>query len=109
MSAQAKPFNEPIARKVSERQIIALIGSIQFINVLDFMMVMPLGPDFSKGLGIPTAMLGLVAGSYTASAALAGLVGSLFLDRFDRRKGLFFSMLGLAVGTLAGGLANSLV
>jgi predicted MFS family arabinose efflux permease len=93
---------------MSERKILFLLGAVQFINVVDFMMVLPLGPDFASALGISTAQLGLVAGSYTLAAGAAGLIGSLFLDRFDRRKALFFVMMGLVVGTAAGGLARGL-
>ncbi len=85
-----------------------MLGAVQFVNVVDFMMVMPLGPDFAAGLGIPTAKLGLVAGAYTGAAAVAGMIGALFLDRFDRRKALFFAMLGLVLGTAAGGFATGL-
>jgi predicted MFS family arabinose efflux permease len=93
----------------SERLIIFLIGAVQFINILDFMMVMPLGPDFAEGLGIPASQLGLIGGSYTAAASVAGLVGSIFLDRFDRRSALAVAMAGLALGTAAGGFATGLV
>lgn len=93
---------------VSERLIIALVGAIQFVNVLDFMMVMPLGPDFAVALGIPTSQIGVVGGSYTAAASLAGVVGSLFLDRFDRRLALGVAMLGLVIGTALGGFAVGL-
>src|SRR5688572_28727357 len=93
---------------MSERKLLFLLGAVQFINVVEFMMVVPLGPDFAGGLGISTAKLGLVAGSYTAAAAVAGLVAALFLDRFDRRKALCWAMLGLVAGTLAGGLAQGL-
>lgn len=92
----------------SERMLLFLVGAVQFVNVLDFMMVMPLGPDFAAGLGIPASQLGLVGGAYTASAALAGLAGATFLDRFDRRKALATAMLGLVVATAAGGLATGL-
>jgi predicted MFS family arabinose efflux permease len=92
----------------SERTIVFLVGAIQFVNILDFVMVMPLGPDFAIGLGIPAAHLGYIGGSYTAAAALSGLAGSLFLDRFDRRSALGVAMLGLVIGTLAGGFATSL-
>jgi predicted MFS family arabinose efflux permease len=92
----------------SERRIIFLVGAIQFVNVLDFMMVMPLGPDFAVSLGISNAQLGLIGGSYTAAAAVTGLVGSFFLDRFDRRVALAVAMLGLALGTLAGAFATGL-
>lgn len=92
-------------RAVSERTIVLLVGAVQFVNILEFMIVMPLGPDFSKALDIPTSHLGYIGGSYTASAAVAGLVGSFFLDRFDRRSALALAMFGLVLGTAAGGLA----
>ncbi|MDY7231916.1 MFS transporter [Hyalangium rubrum] len=93
---------------VSERAVIFLIGAVQFVNILDFVMVMPLGPFFAEGLQIDSAHIGYVAGSYTAAASVAGLVGGYFLDRFDRRKALAVSMLGLVLATAAGGLASGL-
>lgn len=76
------------SRAISERSLLFLIGAVQFVNILDFMMVMPLGPDFARDLGIPTSQLGLIGGSYTAAAAVTGLLGAFFLDRFDRRSAL---------------------
>ena len=98
----------PPPQRISERLLIFLIGAVQFVNILDFVMVMPLGPDFGRALGIPLSRLGLVGGSYTLAAAAAGLAGSLFLDRYDRRSALAVAMAGLAVGTFAGGLAPGL-
>ncbi|MGC3999448.1 MAG: MFS transporter [Anaeromyxobacter sp.] len=95
-------------RTVSERTLLFLVGAVQFINVLDFMMVMPLGPDFAQALGIPSSQLGLIGGAYTGAAAVAGMLGAAFLDRFDRRKALAVAMLGLVAGTAAGGLASGL-
>lgn len=95
-------------RSVSERTLVFLIGAVQFVNVLDFVMVMPLGPDLARGLGIETSYVGTIGGSYTAAASVAGLAGTYFLDRFDRRKALAVSMLGLVIGTAAGGFATGL-
>jgi predicted MFS family arabinose efflux permease len=94
---------EPVSS--SERRIVWLVALVQLVNVLDFMMVMPLGPDFATALGIPEARLGFIGGSYVAAAAIAGIASSSFLDRFDRRSALAVTMLGLSVGTLAGALA----
>lgn len=91
-----------------EGAILFLVAAVHFINILDFMMVMPLGPDFSAALGIPPNRLGLIGGSYTVAAAVAGVVSSLFLDRFDRRKALGVSMFGLVLATAAGALATGL-
>ena len=93
---------------VSERRVVFLVGAVQFINVLDFTMVMPLGPDFARALHIPMSQLGKVVAGYGWAAAVAGFAGSFFLDRFDRRKALAVAMLGLVCGTLAGGLARDL-
>ena len=93
---------------LSERRIVFLVGAVQFVNILDFVMVMPLGPDFAKSLGIASSKLGMIGGSYTAAAALSGLVGSFFLDRFDRRKALAVAMAGLVLGTAAGGFGVGL-
>ena len=92
-------------RAPSEGWMVFLIGAVQFVNIWDFVMVMPLGPDFASALGIPLSKLGLVGGAYTAAAAVAGVVGSTFLDRFDRRPALAVTMIGLVLGTFAGGLA----
>ena len=77
-----------MVRAPSERWVVFLIGAVQFVNIWDFVMVMPLGPDFARALGNPALQLGLVGGAYTAAAAVAGVVGSTFLDRFDRRSAL---------------------
>jgi len=57
-------------KRLSERKLLFLIGAVQFVNILDFVMVMPLGPDLARELGVPTSQLGLVGGSYTAAAAV---------------------------------------
>src|SRR5258706_8086542 len=92
----------------SETAIVLIIAAVQFINILDFMMVAPLGRDLAGPLHFDESRIGLVTGSYTAAAALAGFAGSFFLDRFDRRVALSVSLFGLACGTAAGGLARNL-
>jgi predicted MFS family arabinose efflux permease len=94
---------------ISERKIVSLIGAVQLIITLDFAMVLPLGPDFARSLGIPTSRLGVVGGAYTAAAAVAGIAGAFFLDRFDRRRALAVALTGLVIGTAAGGLATGFV
>src|SRR5260221_10085610 len=89
-----------------ERPIVFLIAAVQFVNILDFVMVMPMGPDFAAALGIPSSRLGMIGGCYTAAAALSGLASSFFLDRFHRRPALGPAMLGLVAGTAPVGFAT---
>jgi predicted MFS family arabinose efflux permease len=93
---------------VSEGFMLLLVSAVQFVNILDFMIVMPLGPDFARDLGIPLSQLGIVGGSYTFAAAVAGVLGSKFLDRFDRRSALAVAMFGLVLGTVSAGFAWNL-
>jgi predicted MFS family arabinose efflux permease len=88
-----------------ERRLVLLIAAVQFVNILDFVIVMPMGPDFARALGFPLASAGELAGAYAAAAAVAGLAGGFFLDRFDRRPALLVALAGLIVGTGAGAFA----
>lgn len=92
----------------SERRLVFLVGAVQFVNILDFMMVMPLGPDFARDLGIPESHLGWIGGAYLAAASVAGVAFTPVLDRFDRRAALLVTLGGLFVGTLAGAFAVDL-
>lgn len=104
MSSAVSPAVSPIV----ERRVIVLVALVQLVNVLDFVMVMPLGPEFARALAIDEALLGWVGGSYTAAAAVSGVLAARFLDRFDRRSALAVAMLGLVLATAAGGLATGL-
>ncbi len=98
------PPNDAIVRR--ERTILFLVAAVQFINICDFMMLAPLGPQLARSIGMAESKLANATAAYTFAAGLAGIAGSFFLDRFDRRKVLAVSMLGLVVGTAAGGFAT---
>lgn len=91
-----------------EWKIVLLMAAVQFVNILDFMMVMPLGEDIAKAMIFSSSDIGYLGGSYTAAACIAGLVTSLFLDRFDRRRALSVALLGLVTTTALGGLTENL-
>ena len=95
------PLTAPPAKIISERLVVFLIGAVQFVNILDFVMVTPLGPFYAEALAIPEERIGWVVGAYTIGGALSGFAGSFFLDRFDRRRALAVAASGLALGTLS--------
>jgi predicted MFS family arabinose efflux permease len=84
---------------------VLLVAAVMFVNILDFMMVMPLGPDFSQALQIPAQHLGWIAGSYTFAAMLSGLASAMVLDAIDRRTALLASLAGLLCATALCGAA----
>jgi predicted MFS family arabinose efflux permease len=82
------------------------LAGIQFAHILDFMIMMPLGPILMREFGVGTREFGLLVSSYTFSAAFTGLLAAMFVDRFERKR-LLLTMFGLfAVATLACGLAQ---
>ena len=87
-------------KKSPEYIIISILFLVQFIDVLDFMVVMPLGPDFSASLGIPESKLGWIASSYTIAAAFSGLISSTTVDKFERKKILIFTLTGLVISNI---------
>ena len=87
-------------KNISESIIILILFLVQFIDVLDFMVVMPLGPDFALNLGIAESKLGWVAGSYTFAAAFSGILSSTIIDRFERKIILLFTMAGLVIANI---------
>lgn len=93
----------------AEKRVVWLIFAVQLVNILEFMMVMPLGPDFAKDLGLSAAKLGWVGAAYTGAAAIAGLLSSTFIERYDRRRALAVTLCGLVLATLIGGLAYDTV
>ena len=88
-----------------EKYLLLTLAGIQFSHILDFMIMMPLGPVLIKAFGIGTHEFGLLVASYSFSAALSGLFAATFIDRFERKRLLLlmFGLFGLA--TLACGLA----
>src|SRR5689334_14087486 len=94
---------------ISERKLVFLVGAGQFINMLDFGIVLPLGPDFAKALDIPVSKLGMLGSSYITAEVVAGIAGAFFLDRFDRRRVFAVALTGLVVATAACGLATGFV
>ncbi len=82
-----------------ERKIVWLAALIQLANVLDFMIILPLGPDLATAIDIPSSEMGLLGGIYTFAAAISGLLVARYLDRYDRKKAVIFFLLGLVLGT----------
>jgi predicted MFS family arabinose efflux permease len=88
-----------------ERWLLLTLAGIQFTHIVDFMVMMPLGPQFTKLFSITDAQFGLLVSAYTLSAGASGLLSSLYVDRFGRKKLLLTLYMLFALATLACGLA----
>ncbi len=88
-----------------EMGILLLLAFVQFTNILDFMVMMPLGPQLMRLMEMAPAQFSHVVSSYTFAAGLSGILSAFFIDRFDRKRALLFVYVGFLVGTLSCALA----
>jgi predicted MFS family arabinose efflux permease len=90
-----------------ELWLLITLAGIQFTNILDFMIMMPLGPHFTRLFSITDAEFGLLVSAYTLAGGASGLLASTYIDRFGRKR-LLLVLYGLfALSTLACGLAST--
>jgi MFS transporter, DHA1 family, inner membrane transport protein len=97
----------PSKAPLSEMNLLLLLAAVQFTHIMDFMIMMPLGPQLMRELHIsPQQFSGLIS-SFAITAGLVGLAAAPFMDRFDRRKTLLLCYAGFTLGTLFCGLSTS--
>lgn len=90
-----------------ERKIVTLLTLMQFTHVVDFVIMMPLAPQFMRAFGISPQQFGLLVSAYTWASAICGFAGAFLLDRFDRKRALVFLYSGFIVGTGLCAVASS--
>jgi predicted MFS family arabinose efflux permease len=90
-----------------ERWMLATLAVIQFTATLDFMVMMPLAPQFTRIFGLSAQKFGLLISAYTFAAAGAGVVTSLFIERFDRKRLLLAIYSGFVVSAAVTASAQS--
>ena len=88
-----------------ERLLLYTLAVVQFTHIMDFMIMMPLGPEFMRRFGISPTQFGFLVSAYSFSAGALGFAAGFFMDRFDRRRALLFFYSGFVLGTLCCALA----
>jgi len=93
--------------RISERWLLLLLASVQFTHIMDFMILMPLGPQLMRNLLISPAQFSALVAAYTISSGVVGLLAAPFIDRFDRRRVLLTAYGGFIAGTVACALSQN--
>jgi predicted MFS family arabinose efflux permease len=83
-----------------ERSILFVLLGVQFTHLMDFMVLMPLGPQFMRIWEISAAEFAILVSAYTLSAAVASVLCGFYVDRFDRKRALLLLYGGFALSTL---------
>lgn len=90
-----------------EKFIVAILATVQFTVILDFMVLSPLGAIVLEELHVTTTQFALVVSAYAISAGISGLSSALFADKFDRKKLLLFFYTGFILGTALCAIATN--
>ncbi len=85
----------------SERMLLLVLAAIQFTNIVDFMIMMPMGDLLKKQLAITPAQYGMLVASYGIAAFVTAFAGVFYLDNIDRKKALLTAYFGFMIGTMS--------
>lgn len=88
-----------------ERLLLIILAAVNFTHIMDFMIMMPLGPQLMKLLNINPQQFGLAVSAYAITAGISSFTAAFFVDRFDRKKVLLFAYTGFIIGTFSCALA----
>ena len=94
-------------KTLSERWLLLLLAAVQFTHIVDFMLMMPLGPQLMRDLHITPKQFSALVATYTISSGVIGLLTAPFIDRFDRRKLLLGAYSGFIIGTLVCAMSHT--
>src|SRR5262249_22401911 len=97
-----RDFNSSTPR---EQSVLFILAAVQFTSIVDFIIVMPLGPELMPQLQIGPREFGLIVSSYTFAAGAAVLGGWAIIDGFARRTAFMVLYSGFLLGTLLCGFA----
>jgi len=80
---------------------------MQFTNIVDFMILMPLAPQLMRLFEIDPRHFGFLVSAYTFAAAASGFIAAFWIDRFSRKRALLVMYTGFVLATALCGVAPS--
>ncbi|ASL75346.1 MFS transporter [Ralstonia pseudosolanacearum] len=90
-----------------ERRLLWLLALTQFTIIMDFMVMMPLGPQIMHTFGIGPAAFAAAVSAYSWCSGASGLLAATYIDRFDRRRLLLTVYALFSLSNLACALAGT--
>jgi predicted MFS family arabinose efflux permease len=96
------PRRAPLRDTLSPTQkkwIVVVLALIMFTHIMDFMVLMPLGPRLMMLFQINPQQFSFLVSVYSFTAGVFGFLGSLIFDRLDRKHALIGAYIGFLIGT----------
>ncbi|AEI48904.1 MFS transporter [Runella slithyformis] len=88
-----------------EKLLLFVLACLNFTHIMDFMIMMPLGPQLMRYFDISPRQFGLLVSAYSFSAGLSGFFVAFIADRYPRKHIMLIAYTGFVVGTLACAMA----
>lgn len=90
---------------LKEKTLLIILAAVNFTHIMDFMIMMPLGPQLMKLFQITPQQFGFAVSAYSITAGITGFISAFFVDKYDRKQVLLFAYIGFVVGTFSCALA----
>ncbi|MEZ4927675.1 MAG: MFS transporter [Saprospiraceae bacterium] len=90
-----------------EKVLLLILAAVNFTHIMDFMIMMPLGPQLMKLFDINPQQFGFAVSAYSIMAGITGFISAFFVDKYDRKKVLLFAYIGFVIGTFSCAFAPS--
>lgn len=94
------------SRPPPQALLLLTVGGLQFMYLLDYMWMMPLGPLLMRSLRLDTLQLGALLSAHAWAAGLATLLAAPVIERWPRQRLLKGLTLLFALALLACALAS---
>jgi predicted MFS family arabinose efflux permease len=104
-SVRASLSTDSLRRPLSEWLLLLMLAAVQFTVAVDFVIMMPLGPQLMRIFSIDTPAFNFAVAAYSGAAGVSAVLAAFFLDRYDRKAALLWIYAGFAAGTLLCALA----
>ena len=66
-------YKDPLRRPIQEWLLLLMLAAVQFTIAVDFVIMMPLGPQLMRIFAIDTPAFNLAVSAYAGAAGLAGV------------------------------------
>ena len=88
------------------RRIVALTGTVVFLDAMLFGAIIPLLPHFADTYDLSKLEAGLLLGAYGAGSLVGGIPGGLLVGRIGPKRGVLAGLTVLALASLAFALSG---
>ncbi len=89
----------------AEKLLLFVLACLNFTHIMDFMIMMPMGPQLMRFFSLSPQQFSFVVSAYSLSAGISGFLFSFWADRFPRKYILLVAYSGFVIGTIGCGLA----